>query len=106
MENPYEPSTVLKSGSKSGKLAHFFVGARNGFLWSLILAMPSSRAFYFESLLPFARDKVTVTGPIRIAAALDSIAAAALYIVLPWSIVAGGVKMARSRVDKSSAKNE
>ena len=95
-KNPYQPSTTFKSEFEKPKLAKFVIGARNGLLWSLILAAPTSWALYLEELLPFARDNVILTNAIRISAGLKAIAATAFYIVLPWSLVAGIVRMRRT----------
>jgi len=99
--NPYEPSSGKPSKPEPKKMDAFWIGARNGFLWSLLLAVPAAFTFYQEARLgmgsqfdpvTFARTRVPITNAHRIAACFNAFVTAAGYIVLPWSLVAGVVK--------------
>ena len=89
----------------------FLVGARNGFLWSLLLAVPAFIALYDETCLgkanhfdpiTFARTSVQLTNAHRIAACVEAIASVSCYIVLPWSLVAGAVKHGKANRNKEN----
>jgi hypothetical protein len=106
MGNPYEVTTVLRSDQVPRRLSPFLIGVRKGFLWSLLLAVPASFAFYSESILSMAnpidpftlsRTRIPITGSLRISACMQAITAAALYIVLPWAGVAGCVSHVRTK---------
>jgi hypothetical protein len=106
MSNPYEVTALSKDGFVTRRASPFVIGARNGFLWSLLLAAPASLAFYNESTMAMAShlDPVTMTRtPIplsashRIAACIRATTTASLGIILPWAAVAGLVKLARSK---------
>jgi len=99
--NPYEPSSNQSSKPLPNQRNAFLVGARNGFLWSLLLAVPTSFVFYANSCVAmarpfdpvtFARTRVPLTNAHRIAACVDAFVTAAGYIVLPWSLFAGVAK--------------
>ena len=99
--NPYETSSEQSSKPEPKKTDAFWIGARNGFLWSLFLAVPAAFIFYDESFLraikfdpvTFARTRVPITNAHRIGACLYAFVTAAGFIVLPWSLVAGIVKL-------------
>ena len=106
MGNPYEVTTVLRSDQVPRRLSPFLKGAHKGFLWSLLLAVPASFAFYSESILSMAnphdqvtlsRTRVPITGSLRISAGMQAITATTLYIVLPWAGGAGCVSHLRSK---------
>ena len=99
--NPYEPSSEQSSKPEPKKTDAFWIGARNGFLWSLFLAVPAAFIFYQEARfgmgskfdpVTFARTRVPITNAHRIVACFNAIGTAAGYIVLPWSLAAGVVK--------------
>ncbi len=106
MGNPYEATTVSRFDQVPCRLSPFLIGARKGFLWSFLFAVPASYAFYSELILSMAnpydqvtlsRTRVPITGSLRISAGMQAITAATLYIVLPWAGVAGCVSHLRSK---------
>ena len=106
MGNPYEVTSDLRSDQVRRRLPPFLIGARKGFLWSLLLAVPASFAFYSESILSMAnpidpitlsRMRIPITDSLRISACMQAITAATLYIVLPWAGFAGCVSHVRSK---------
>ena len=107
--NPYETSSKISRQPVLNKKNAFLAGARNGFLWSVLLAVPASFAFYSAACLGlthqldpvnFARTKISLTNAHRIVACYNSCVTAAGYIVLPWSLVAGVVKHVVSNRNK------
>ena len=106
MSNLYEVTASSKDDFVTHRTSPFLIGSRNGFLWSLLLAVPASFTFYNESTMGMANhfDPVTLTRtPIpltathRIAACIQATITASLGIILPWAAVAGLVKLARSK---------
>ena len=106
MSNPYEVTASSQDNCDTRRPSPFLVGARNGFLWSLLLAVPASFTFYNESTMGMAnhfdpvtltRTPITLTVAHRIAACIQAVITASLGIVLPWALVAGLVKLARSK---------
>lgn len=106
MSNPYEFTASLKDEFVTRRASPFLIGARNGFLWSLLLAVPASFVFYSESTMGMANhfDPVTLTStsiPLtathQITACIKAIITASLGIILPWAAVAGLVKLAQSK---------
>ncbi len=97
----FSPGVTVSIHLEPKKKDEFLVGARKGFLWSLLLAVPASFAFYDESFLrainfdpvTFARTRVPITNAHRIGACLYAFVTAARFIVLPWSLVAGVVNL-------------
>ncbi|MEQ1829407.1 MAG: hypothetical protein ABL921_25810 [Pirellula sp.] len=107
MSNPYEATTSSQADFVSRRAAPFVTGARNGFLWSLLFALPASFIFYDKFTLAMANplDPVTLartqnplTALHRLEACIQAITTATLYIVLPWAGVAGLVKLAHSKL--------
>ncbi len=92
--NPYEPSSEQSSKPEPTKTDAFLIGARNGFLWSLLLAVPAAFTFYQERLVmgsqfdpvTFARTGVPITNAHRIAACFNAIGTAAGYIVVTFGL--------------------
>lgn len=114
MSNPFQITTLNRGVYSKRQLPAFWIGARNGFLWSLLLAIPAGFIFYEESMLgvanafdpvTFARTQVTVTNSHRIAAGTEAIVNALLYIVLPWSVIAGLVRLVSSKASGVSLVN-
>jgi hypothetical protein len=106
MSNPYEVTAPTKDNCITRRSSPFLIGARNGFLWSLLLAVPASFALYNEYTLSMAnhfdpvtltRTQVPLTGTHRIAACIQATITASLGVVLPWTAVAGLAKLARSK---------
>ena len=99
--NPYMPSTEQSSEPVVKKRLAFLVGARNGFLWSLLVAVPTCYVFYTETCVVLAnpidlrtlvRTKIPLTNELRITSCVAAFVEVTRYIVLPWSLVAGVVK--------------
>ena len=99
--NPYKPSAEQSSKPVPEKRLAFLVGARNGFLWSLLLAVPTCFALYNATCAVLAnpidlgtltRTNIPLTNELRITACVAALVDVTRYIVLPWSLVAGVVK--------------
>ncbi|MCU0715929.1 MAG: hypothetical protein MUD03_07360 [Pirellula sp.] len=113
MSNPYQFTTSNRIAHSKLRISAFWIGVRNGFLWSLLFAIPAAFAFYSESLLAmansfdpvtFVRTRVPLTNSHRVAAATNALITVSLYITLPWSVIAGFVRVASTaRSDDSSS---
>ena len=106
MSNPYEVSELSQANSAKRPTSPFVVGARNGFLWSLLVAIPAAFSFYNEFTMSMGnpldpatltRTRIPLTTFRHIAACVQAAITAALWIVLPWASVAGFVKRAQSK---------
>jgi hypothetical protein len=104
--NPYEVRASSQIDSFAHRVNPFWIGLRNGFLWSLLVAVPASSVFYSELLLGMAnvtdpvtlkRTQVPLTASHRMTAGFQSAFTALLSICLPWATVAGLVKLAHSK---------
>lgn len=114
MSNPYEVTASTQAELASCRASPFFIGVRNGFLWSPLFAVPAAFVFYDEYTMSLAnpldpvtltRTRIPLTALHRIAAILQATFTSAVWIVLPWSAVAGLVKLAGSKKQVKLSQN-
>lgn len=108
--NPYESSLGLVSQPVKRPNKPFLIGARNGFLWSLILAVPAAYTVYNTSCIALAnpihletldRTSTPLTNEHRLDACVEALVEVTRCICLPWALVAGVVKHFRNRQSKN-----
>lgn len=108
--NPYESSLGPVSQTAKKPNNAFLIGARNGFLWSLILAVPAAYTFYNTTCIALSnpihletlvRTSMPLTNEHRMDACVEALVEVTRYICLPWALIAGVVKHFRNRQSKN-----
>ncbi len=100
-DNPYDSPKTESRAKPNVTSPPFITGCRNGFLWSLVLAIPTLFVVDSELLLGMTnqtmgishgltRDPITVVG--RLSVFLNAVLITFGIVTLPWALTTGVVK--------------
>ncbi|AMV35755.1 hypothetical protein VN12_26925 [Pirellula sp. SH-Sr6A] len=98
MSNPYQATATVHTPLRESGISTFLIGARNGFLWSLLVAVPAAVTIYDHNIMSssnsfdpdtFAPKRIPLTNSHRVSASIRAGTTVLFYVILPWTVCAG-----------------